>query len=115
MAECDVLVLPTQKSQEGSSASLRGLLAAGAPVVVTPLALFDEAGPAVVRAPGFSAEDLAEGLRRLLADVALRGAVQVQAQSWVETRGWNHVASRLLGMLLALAAQGKLTGSRDKA
>ena len=115
LAECDVLVLPTQKSQEGSSASLRGLLTAGAPVMVTPLALFDEAGPAVVRAPGFSAEDLAEGLRRLLTDVPLRAAVQAQAQTWLETRGWNQVASRLLGMLLALAAQSKPTGSPDKA
>ena len=105
LAECDMLVLPTQESREGSSASLRAMLASGVPVMVTPLGLFDEAEGAVSRAPNRSAQGLAEGLDRDLRDRARRTALQAAAREWQETRGWQQIAPRNLHMLLALAAQ----------
>ena len=105
LADCDVVVLPTQASREGSSASVRGALAAGVPVLVTPLLFFDEAQDAVARTQGFSAESLADSLERLLSDAAERARLQERAQIWLSDRAWSGIASRTVQMWIGLAVQ----------
>ena len=105
LAECDVVVLPYQRSKEASSAALRMALASGAPVMVTDLPLFDEAGDAVARCPGVSSEAIAAALSRLLADREARARLQEAGRRWVGERDWAIVARRFQGMLLGLAAQ----------
>jgi glycosyltransferase involved in cell wall biosynthesis len=104
LSECDAVAVATQESREGSSASLRSALAAGAPVIVTPLMFFEEAGDAVARFPGIEPAALAEGLAAFLADGAARRRVQSDARAWLAERCWSVIGPRTLGMLLGLAA-----------
>ncbi len=107
LRECDIVALPTQATEEASSASLRAALAAGAPVLVTPLPIFDEAGPAVTRAGGIGPEDLAAALDALLADRDARERGATAARAWLGERRWDVTGRRMLGLLLGLAAAGR--------
>ncbi len=104
LSECDVVVLPTQASKEASSAAVRMALASGAPVLTTPLPLYDDVGAAVVRSAGSSAAELADGIEALLGDVPARSAAQRAAQSWLGGSQWPLVARRFLGMVKGLCA-----------
>ena len=105
LAECDVIVLPYQTSQEASSAAMRSALVAGIPVAVTPLPLFEEATDAVLRLPGTEPEAIAAGLGTLIQDTATRAAVTKAAERWLDEREWSNVAARLAGMIRGLAWQ----------
>ncbi|MBP0494960.1 FkbM family methyltransferase [Roseomonas indoligenes] len=109
LAGCTVIALPTQASKESSSASVRDAMAAGPPVLVTPLSIFDEVGDAVIRAEGISPQALAEALGGLLADPARQGRVSAAARGWLGTRAWNLVARRMQGLILGLAATKVIT------
>jgi FkbM family methyltransferase len=104
LGACDAIALPYQGSKESSSAALRFVIGAGLPVLVTPLALFDEAGDAVCRAGGTDAVALADALDRLLADPDARDRLTRQAACWAEARRWDAIARRMQEMLLGLAA-----------
>jgi hypothetical protein len=62
LAEGDAAAVPMQKARESSSASLRGTLAAGAPVIVTQLMFFEEAEDVVAELPDTHPVALAESL-----------------------------------------------------
>lgn len=113
LAACDVVALPYLPSKEASSAALRGALAAGAPVAVTPIALFDEAGDAVFRFDGHTDAAVAEGLDRLLGDAALRARIQDTAQTWMDQRRWTDIARLLEGMIAGLVRSKAIR--RDRA
>ncbi len=104
LSECDVVVLPTQASKEASSAAVRMALASGAPVLTTPLPLYDDVGAAVVRSSGCSAADLAAGIEALLGDASARSAAQQAARRWQDGSRWTLVARRFLGMVKGLCA-----------
>jgi len=106
LMECDIVALPYQASNEGSSAALRTALSAGGVVAVTPLPLFEEAGDAVVRFGGLDPASLAAGLGRLLEDADLRARTRQAAAEWLGARGWPGIAARLRGMLTGLARRG---------
>ncbi|MBV9784116.1 MAG: hypothetical protein JO264_09885, partial [Acidisphaera sp.] len=113
LSECDVVALPYRASTEASSAALRTALGGGAPVMVTPLALFDEAGDACARCGGTDAAAIADGLDGLLADRARRVQTQAAAQQWLADRAWSLIARRMQGMLLGLAAPAGDAGRVD--
>ena len=98
------VVLPYQYSLEASSAALRTAMAAGVPVAVTPLPLFDEAGDAVLRLAGTSPAMLADGIGAMLADTAGRAAAAMAAHEWCLGRSWDVVGRRWAGMLRGLGA-----------
>src|SRR5690606_28978051 len=66
----DLIVYPYQITYESASGALRGGLATGRPVAVTPLQIFDDAGDAVHRLSGTDETALADGLWALLGDEA---------------------------------------------
>lgn len=105
LSECDVIVLPTQDSPVSACARARLALCAGVPVLVTPLELFDEFGPAVVRLPGRSAQAIAEGLHDFLVDLELRIATQRTAQRWLNIYAWRRMAPWIFGVLKSLSRQ----------
>jgi FkbM family methyltransferase len=107
MNGCDILALPYQASSESSSAALRTALCSGAPVMVTPLALFDEAKDCVLRFDGFTSADIAAGLTAALKDNAARNRVKDSAKLWVEAHNWGLVAKRLQDMLIGLAVNAR--------
>jgi len=104
LAECDLAVLPYQSSLEASSAALRTMMAAGVPVAVTPLPLFDEARDAVLRLAGTDPVSIADGIADLLADPARRAAAAAAAHGWSLGRGWGGIGQRVAGMLRGLGA-----------
>lgn len=98
-----LIVYPYQQTQESSSAAVRTGLAAGKPVAVTPLAIFDDVSEAVHRLPGINAQALASGIRALLDDPH---ALQQQASKtahWVASRQWPLLSARLLNSIDGLA------------
>jgi len=99
LATCDLLVLPYQHSLEAASGAVRIALAAGVPVAVTPLSLFDEAGTSVARLPGKTPDAIAEGISALLSQPEARSGLVAQAAEWVAARSWEGVGTRLGGML----------------
>lgn len=106
LQKCDLLVLPYQGSREGSSAALRSALVTGVPVVVTPLALFEEAGPAVLTLPGTTPAAIAAGLGAALRDHAARTAVAVAGRTWLQERAWDRIGTRFGAILTALRISG---------
>ncbi len=104
LGECDVVALPYSPSKESSSAALRGALASGAPVAVTPVAIFEEAGAAVQRLPGLEPAAVARGLDLLLRDGAERRHLQLEGARWLLDRSWSALGQRMRGMLAGLHA-----------
>ncbi len=102
LAQCDVVVLPYQRSKEGASGALRMALSAGGVVAVTPIALFDEAGESVVRLPGTSPEAIADGLDAIFSDRAVRVRAREAAARWMAERSWASTGERVLGMIRGL-------------
>jgi FkbM family methyltransferase len=102
LSECDVLVLPYDPSKESSSAALRGALSSGAPVAVTPVAIFDEAIDAVYRFASLDVESVADGIDLLLHDRQARVALQQSAAEWLAEHDWSLIAQRMAGMLTGL-------------
>ncbi len=104
LSGCDVIVIPTQSSMEASSAAVRTALAAGPPVIVTPLPLFDDVGGAVMRIGGTRPEDIADGIGALLSGGATRVALQLEAVRWMDAHAWPSIAARVQGIILGLTA-----------
>jgi O-antigen biosynthesis alpha-1,2-mannosyltransferase len=109
LGEADLIVFPYQGTAESSSAAVRYGLAAGRPVAVTPIAIFDDVGEAVSRLPGVSPEALADGIAGIMADArgggsAARG-VEIQAQRWRAAHRYSYLGRRLYNTLWALSGR----------
>jgi FkbM family methyltransferase len=102
LAECDLVVLPYDHSKESSSAALRGAMASGVPIAVTPIAIFDEADDAVYRFTEMDPDSIAAGMDALLLDLPARVQLQDTASLWMAERGWDVLGRRMLGMLHGL-------------
>ena len=104
LSACDVIVIPTQASEESSSAAVRTALVAGPPVVITPLALFDDLGDAALRSDGFTPKDIACAIQTLLSDAALQETLQDVASVWLTAHHWERVGKVFAGMLAGLGS-----------
>jgi glycosyltransferase involved in cell wall biosynthesis len=112
LAECDLLILPYDESSESASGAVRIALASGVAVAVTPAAIFDELGPAVVRFDGFDQDTIDRGVARLLTDQTTRQEMQKEATKWLAQRNWQVLAKRLNGMLRGLYTSRTTAGIR---
>jgi glycosyltransferase involved in cell wall biosynthesis len=99
----DLIVFPYQRTQESSSAAVRMGLAAGRPVVVTPLSIFDDVADAVHILSGVRIDDIADGLHRLLIDPATVAAQMEKTARWTSARLWPKLSMRLLNLIDGLA------------
>lgn len=99
----DLIVYPYQFTQESSSAAVRGGLAAGRPVAVTPLSIFDDVADAVEYLPGTGVDDLARGIGKLLADETALAALAERGHRWCEPRQWPRLSARLLDLIDGVA------------
>ena len=99
----DLIVFPYQRTQESSSAAVRMGLAAGRPVVVTPLAIFDDVNDAVHHLSGTVAPAIALGLRELLDDPERIAAQEIRTQHWLASRQWPLLSKRLLNIIDGIA------------
>jgi glycosyltransferase involved in cell wall biosynthesis len=105
LARCDLLVLPFDASKESSSAAVRSALASGAPVAVTPVAIFREVDDAVYWFDSVDVTSIVTGIDLLLRDRERRTRYQETALAWLAKHDWDLLARRLKGMLLGLRAR----------
>ena len=105
LGECDLLTMPYQETLELASGALRIALASLAPVLVTPLPIFDDAREAVERAGGIESADLAAGITKLLESRKRRVQIREAAREWLAHHDWRLLATRLRGLAGGLMQQ----------
>lgn len=99
----ELIVYPYQNTQESSSAAARMGLAAGRPIAVTPLAIFDDIGDAVHILPGTNIEAITSGIRQLMNDPATIARQAEKTRRWVASRQWPLLSLRLLNVIDGIA------------
>lgn len=109
----DLVVFPYQRTQESSSAAVRMGLATGKPVVVTPLAIFDDVSDAVHQLSGTTASAIAEGLHELLNAPDLVASQQEKTRAWIAQRQWPLLSQRLLNIIDGLANSQEFHARHD--
>jgi len=106
LAQTDLIVYPYQQTQESSSAAVRHGLAAGPPVCVTPLPIFEDVARVTHQLPGTSASALADGLAQVLRQARCGEPafqqIQQRAGSWRAQHQFSDLGQRLQGMMSAL-------------
>lgn len=107
LASADIVAYPYQETTESASGAVRYGLAAGKPVAVTPLPIFQDLDACVFKLPGTAPAQIAEGLERLAADAAA-GTPEFRerldrARSWRDGHAYPVLGRRLAGMLKGLA------------
>lgn len=99
----EVIVFPYQYTQESSSAAVRGGLAAGRPVLATPLDIFDDVAGGVEFLSGTDAETMATDLEAWLRDREALDALRRKGVRWCDARRWSRVSTRLLSLIDGVA------------
>ncbi|MGP0083060.1 MAG: glycosyltransferase [Steroidobacteraceae bacterium] len=119
LREADLVVNPYQQTTESASASVRYGLAAGRPVGVTPLSIFDDLGGAVFRMPGMTPHDIAQGIASALGhleeDSETARCVRQAARRWLEVHDCARQSTRLMRMASALARREAWTRTAEGA
>jgi len=96
LAKCDLLVFPYQNTKESASGAVRMGVAAGVPIAVTPLPIFDDIEGAI-RLPGISVDYIVKGISE-----ASDSKLEESRQSMIKLRDslqWNEVAKRIQPLL----------------
>ncbi|HYZ41869.1 MAG TPA: glycosyltransferase, partial [Stellaceae bacterium] len=99
LGACDVIVFPYQRSEESASGAVRLGLAAGRPVLTTPLPIFADLAEIICQLPGSEPTEIAEGIRSLLADEDRKAAVLQRQREWVRANSWSAQAARLANII----------------
>jgi len=106
ISKADLIVFPYQQTGESSSAAVRNGLATGCPVAVTPLRIFDDVSPAVLKLPGFSPTEIAHGITTMLHELKKNPVyiqqVQESANQWRKAHFYSQLSGRLYGLIQAL-------------
>ncbi|WP_355585207.1 glycosyltransferase [Xanthomonas cannabis] len=102
LQDTDLIVFPYQGTAESSSAAVRYGLATTRPVAVTPIAIFDDVGGAVVRLPGTDPAHLASGLAAIVENPRLLDESSQVALKWREAHRYSRLGRRLSNILRAL-------------
>jgi glycosyltransferase involved in cell wall biosynthesis len=97
---CDVIVFPSQRSEESASGAVRLGLAAGRPVLTTPLPVFADLSEVVQQLPGTDATAIAEGILSVLGGAVRRAEILQRQRNWVRANSWAAQAARLSNIIL---------------
>lgn len=103
LAECDLVVFAYQGTDESSSAAVRAALASGAPVLCTPLPIFEDIAPAVDFSAGVSPSALADAIARCAGSPQLRAEQVDRRKKWHREVAWPVLGTRLRNMLRTLS------------
>jgi glycosyltransferase involved in cell wall biosynthesis len=99
LSACDAIVFPYQQSEESASGAVRLGLAAGRPVLTTPLPIFSELAEIVCRLPGTKAREITEGILSLLDDEDRKTEILRRQRDWVRTNSWAAQAARISNII----------------
>lgn len=106
LSQADLIVFPYQDTNESASGAARYGLASGAPVMVTPIPIFDDIDAAVFRFPGCSPALIAEGIANYIScDKSDSGITQKfsAAESWRHQHQYSILAERLHSICTSLS------------
>lgn len=99
LSDADLIVFPYQFSRESTSAAARYGIAAGRPVAVTPLPIFDDVKSAVFYLPGASRESMKEGIAKLISDISAQEPYIAEkmesAAVWRKSYSYTQAGARL--------------------
>jgi len=95
LVNSDLIILPYRKTQESSSASVRFALSTLRPVLCTPQSIFNDVEEIVHFSIGYSPENLAESIKRLILDKTLLYSKSAIQQKWLREHSWDIVANKL--------------------
>ena len=112
---CDLVVLPRRETPESASGAVRIAMASRAPVMVTPVKIFEDLGETVLRAKGLDASALSASIAAALLDKRLRERTVDQADRWLEPHDWGRLSERLHGMIGGLAINPQFGADPDRA
>lgn len=102
LAECDMVVLPYQYTQESSSAAVRTAVAACPTILTTPAPIFDEVRNIVWQAEGFTADHVTASLRHVLnAPKEEKAEYHSSRREWLAQRSWTLIAARYRALFAA--------------
>jgi glycosyltransferase involved in cell wall biosynthesis len=99
LSACDAIVFPYQRSEESASGAIRFGLAAGRPVLATPLPIFSDLSGIVYQLPGTEAKDIAKGIASLLADEDRKAEVLQRQRDWMRANSWAAQAARMSNII----------------
>jgi glycosyltransferase involved in cell wall biosynthesis len=99
LSACDAIVFPYQHSEESASGAVRLGLAAGRPVLTTPLPIFADLSKIVCQLPGTAAADIAEGILSLLDDEERKIEILQRQRDWVRANSWAAQAARISNII----------------
>jgi len=99
LSACDAIVYPYQRSEEAASGAIRLGLAAGRPVLTTPLPIFSDVSAIVYQLPGTEARAIAEGIVSFLGDKEASAAILQRQRDWVRANGWAAQAGRISNII----------------
>lgn len=112
LARADALVFPYQQTAESASGAIRQALALNRPVIATPLRIFDDVDPLILRLPGTDAVSIAEGLAPLVralrdpgSDAALSAQIdtcRANIRDWRQSHAYSALAPRLWRVICSL-------------
>jgi len=109
LSQMDLVVFPYRNTAESSSAAVRGALASGAPVAVTPVSIFDDVDAVTHKLSGFSPDAIANSISDFIRDSG-EGKQYISdkssnAQKWRDAHRYSTLSRRLYNMLTALNNQ----------
>jgi len=101
LSACDTIVYAYQRTEESASGAVRLGLAAGRPVLTTPLPVFSDLSEIVFQLPGTEAKEIAEGILSLLDDENRKTEILRRQRDWVRANSWAAQATRLSNIILS--------------
>ena len=115
LSSADLVAYTYQETAESASGAVRYGLAAGKPVAVTPLPIFQDLDDCVFKLPGTAPEQIAQGIEQIAADAAA-GAPDFlerlgRARNWRDSHAYPVLGRRLNGMLKGIFRNGSLPPS----
>jgi glycosyltransferase involved in cell wall biosynthesis len=106
LGKSDLIVYPYQKTGESASGAVRFGIATGKPVAVTPTPIFDDVLPAVIRLPGFTPVEIADGIEMILTNYEKYIDPEKEyfqtAERWRDAHRFSHLGYRLYNLIISL-------------
>jgi len=99
LSACDTIVYAYQRTEESASGAVRLGLAAGRPVLVTPLPVFSDLSEIVYQLPGTEPREIAQGILALLNDEDRKSEILQRQRDWVRANSWAAQAARLSNII----------------
>lgn len=104
----DYIVFPYQETRESASGAVTIGLAAMRPVLVSPLAIFNDVAGCTQAMEGWGSQDIVAAVRQLEAEPDRVATLIEQQARWLAQRDWQQISGRLSGMFDGLRRQRQI-------